>query len=247
MRVRRLLLSIALLPALLLSATAQQSDAAATPKIAIVIDDLGHHHDHFAFTALAMPLTLAIMPFTPKAEALAAAASSQGHEVIIHMPMQRENNDLQEQGVLDRFDSKAQFIATLSAAISRLPQAVGLNNHQGSALTARPQQMQWLMQELTQQQLYFLDSRTTTLTVAEQQAEAAGVLTGRRHVFLDNAPEREAILAEWQRLLDLAHRQGYAIAIGHPYPATLAFLQNDLPLLAAAHNVELVKASELLH
>lgn len=217
------------------------------PRIAIVIDDLGHHPDHFAFTELELPLTLAIMPFTPRAEALAQAVVAPQHEVIIHMPMQRENHDIQQQGVLDRFDSKAQFIATLSAAISRLPQAIGLNNHQGSALTARPEQMQWLMQELKKHQLYFLDSRTSKRTVAEQHAEVAGVATSRRHVFLDNEPQREAILMAWQRLLELANSQGYAIAIGHPYPATLAFLKDDLPQLAAAHNVQLVKASELLH
>lgn len=215
-------------------------------RIAIVIDDLGHHQDHFAFADLELPVTLAIMPFTPKAEALAERASEHGHEVMIHMPMQPEHHDRQQQGELDRFDTKAQFIATLSAAFSRLPQARGLNNHQGSRLTAEQQPMQWLMQELAARQLYFLDSRTTTATVAEALAIEAGLSSARRHVFLDNEPTPEAILAEWQRLISLAEQQGFAVAIGHPYPATLEFLQKQLPALAAQESVELVYLSELL-
>ncbi|MGQ4276799.1 divergent polysaccharide deacetylase family protein [Pseudidiomarina sp. E22-M8] len=216
------------------------------PRIAIVIDDLGHHQDHFAYADLELPVTLAIMPFTPKAEALAQRATAHGHEVMIHMPMQPEHHDRQQQGQLDRFDTKAQFIATLSAAFSRLPQAQGLNNHQGSRLTAEQQPMQWLMQELESRQLYFLDSRTTTATVAETLALKAGLPAVRRHVFLDNEPTAEAILLEWHRLITLAEQQGFAVAIGHPYPATLEFLQKKLPQLTAQGSVQLVYLSELL-
>ncbi|RUO63038.1 divergent polysaccharide deacetylase family protein [Pseudidiomarina insulisalsae] len=214
------------------------------PRIAIVIDDLGHNSGHTAFTELSFPVTLAILPFTPSGERLAQQAYAAGHEVMIHMPMQPEGMTEQTQEVLDRFDSKAQFIATLGAAFSRLPQARGLNNHQGSLLTAQPQQMDWLMQELKKRSLYFLDSRTTTATVAEAAARTAGIPSNRRHVFIDNAPSLEAIRAQWQRARLIAENQGYAIVIGHPHTSTLTFLQQ----LASMPNedIELVYFSELL-
>lgn len=217
------------------------------PRIAIVIDDLGHHQDHFAFSELSIPLTLAIMPFTPKAEALAQHASTSGHEVVIHMPMQAAHHAHQQQGVLDRFDTKAQFIATLDAAFSRLPQATGLNNHQGSLMTAAAEQMLWLMDELKQRSLYFLDSRTSVETVAEATARESAVPTNRRHVFLDNESSAEAIAQQWQRALSIAEDQGYAIVIGHPYPATLEFLKTleraDDTTVALVHLSELIIAS----
>ena len=233
LRSAAVLLSLLLLPTVL-----------AQPRIAIVIDDLGHHVDHHAFTELQLPVTLAIMPFTMQAEALAAAAADHAHEVVIHMPMQREQHDVQEQGVLDRFDSKAQFIATLAAAFSRLPNAKGLNNHQGSQMTAAAEQMNWLMAELQQRGLYFLDSRTTAATVAEQTAQQWSIPTNRRHVFLDNEPTLKAIEAQWQRAVLIAQNQGYAIVIGHPYEVTLEFLQQLQA--ASVQAVELVYLSALV-
>lgn len=228
-----------LLGALLLSpATAQPA------QIAIVIDDLGHHIDHHAFVELRLPVTLAIMPFTQYTEALATAAHQHAHEVMVHMPMQREQHDVQEQGVLDRFDTKAQFIATLAAAFSRLPKAKGLNNHQGSQMTAAQAQMHWLMAELHQRDLYFLDSRTTAATIAEATAQEWGIRTNRRHIFLDNEPTLSALTEQWQRAVKIAQNQGYAIVIGHPYPVTLSFLKQ----LQAAPTpaIELVYLSALI-
>ncbi|RUO56558.1 divergent polysaccharide deacetylase family protein [Pseudidiomarina homiensis] len=226
------------------TATPPVDSPQAKPRIAIVIDDLGHHADNHAFVALKYPLTLAIMPFSRKAEELAAAATKAGHEVMIHMPMQPESLPEQTQEVLDIQDTKAQFIATLSAAFSRLPQASGLNNHQGSLMTAEEEQMSWLMHELKQRQMYFLDSRTSVATVAEATARKLGVPSNRRHVFLDNDPSPAAITEQWLQAENIAQKQGYAIVIGHPYPSTLAFLQQ----LKDQHvdNFELVYFSELL-
>tara|TARA_Y100001973_G_scaffold49249_1_gene73278 strand:+ start:1482 stop:2285 length:804 start_codon:yes stop_codon:yes gene_type:complete len=214
------------------------------PRIAIVIDDLGHHANNAAFTELDYPLTLAIMPFSAKAEELATQASEAGHEVMIHMPMQPESMPAQAQEVLDLEDTKAQFLATLSAAFSRLPQAQGLNNHQGSLMTAQALQMEWLMDALKQRQMYFLDSRTSAATVAEATARQVGIPSNRRHVFLDNDPSLEAIAERWRRVELIAENQGYAIVIGHPYPTTLQFLQELAVKQGSPY--ELVYFSELL-
>lgn len=230
-------------------ATAKEATNAAPPvetpqptaRIAIIIDDLGHHADNQAFVELGYPLTLAIMPFSTKAEELAARAAAAGHEIMIHMPMQPESMAKQTQEVLDLADTKAQFLATLGAAFSRLPQAAGLNNHQGSLMTAQTEQMQWLMAELKQRQMYFLDSRTSAATVAEAIARQWGVPSNRRHVFLDNDPSPAAIAEQWQRVELIAKNQGYAIVIGHPYATTLDFLQQ-----LSISDFELVYFSELL-
>jgi polysaccharide deacetylase 2 family uncharacterized protein YibQ len=54
-----------------------------------------------------------------------------------------------------------------------------------------------------------------------------------------------AISRQFDRLLSLAKREGYAIGIGHPYPETLRLLQARLPELEAM-GVELVSASALI-
>ena len=72
--------------------------------------------------------------------------------------------------------------------------------------------------------LFFLDSRTSAESVGYRLATGLGIPAAERQVFLDGDPSPEAIQAQFQRLLALARTRGSAIAIGHPYPETLAAL-----------------------
>ena len=76
-----------------------------------------------------------------------------------------------------------------------------------------------------------MDSYTTHLSVALSIAEEAGVPARRRDVFLDSELAAESVAFEFERLKTIARERGTAIGIGHPYPATLAFLEKALPKL----------------
>jgi uncharacterized protein len=105
--------------------------------------------------------------------------------------------------------------------------------------------MQWVMQELKSRNLYFVDSMTTRDSVAGTTAAQFLVPSLRRHVFLDTVQTAEAIDIEFRRAIALAQQHGYAVAIGHPYPETLAYLEIALPMLAE-WPVEIVSVSVLL-
>ena len=64
-------------------------------------------------------------------------------------------------------------------------------------------------------------------------------------VFLDPDKSAETLQREFERLISLARKRGSAIAIGHPYEATLDMLETELPLLADK-GIELVPVSELI-
>jgi uncharacterized protein len=64
-------------------------------------------------------------------------------------------------------------------------------------------------------------------------------------VFLDNEPSPAAIRRRLDEAERLARRRGQALAIGHPYPATLAVLEDWLPR-AEARGVRPVRASDLI-
>ena len=76
-----------------------------------------------------------------------------------------------------------------------------------------------------------------------QSAQAAGVPHLSRRVFLDNVATEEAIEERFEYAIAEAERMGVAVAIGHPYPETIAFLQRALPTLAS-RSVRLAWASE---
>ena len=223
------------------------SAPAAQPKIAIIIDDLGHNllRDRQALS-LPTSVAVAIIPDTPHAQVLAAHAAQIGHEVLVHMPMESERQQHPESTLLSTDMDQDVFEATLARALAELPQAVGLNNHQGSRLTAEAEPMRWLMRALHDNgKLYFVDSRTTNHSVALRMAADHQVPAVGRHVFLDNERDPQAIVSALQKLAKQAETNGYALGIGHPHPETIETLVWALPQLAA-QGIRLVPPSQLL-
>ena len=126
-----------------------------------------------------------------------------------------------------------------------MPGAVGVNNHMGSVATADPRVMRAVVGVLSRRGLFFLDSRTTDATVAEKTAEEAAVPAVSRRVFLDDVATEDAVRRQLEELVRRAKQEGEAVAIGHPYPATLAVLEKELPGLAG-RGVRLVRVRELV-
>ncbi|MDX1706347.1 divergent polysaccharide deacetylase family protein [Pseudidiomarina sp.] len=222
------------------------SSAASPPpvQIAVVIDDLGNSASHQRFTELPGALTLAFLPHTPHASRLAALAHKDGKEVMLHMPMQPAGAQLAGPGMLSTLHTEAELLAELDKALANLPGASGVNNHMGSLLTTASEPMRWLMQALASRNMYFLDSRTSAATQAELMADEIGLPVARRHVFLDHDPQPQAIAREWQQLLKLARKNGFAIAIAHPHQSTYSFLKEQLPQLEQ-QGISLVFVSRL--
>jgi polysaccharide deacetylase 2 family uncharacterized protein YibQ len=217
------------------------------PVITIIIDDIGIQHD-LSQRALQLPgsLTYAFLPHSQHGRELAEVAHLDNRDIILHLPMQPLGDRRVDEGALTPEQNQQQFLATLREDLQRIPYIRGVNNHMGSLLTQQTRPMQWLMQELAQyDNLFFIDSRTSPNSVGYQQARRQGLSSLRRNVFLDNDIEITAINRQFMKLLDIARRQGSAIAIGHPYPATLTYLENMLPALPLL-GIQLLSASELI-
>ena len=215
-------------------------------RLVIILDDIGYSAEA-GERAVNLPgaVTYAVLPFTPHGQALARLAHASGKEVMLHAPMSNLAGMALGEGGLTLTLTEEEFVQTLRAAIADIPHVVGVNNHTGSELTAAEQPMQWVMRELKAQGLFFVDSMTTGKSVAEKVAIDNQVPALKRHVFLDNEATPEAIDHEFQRALSIARQQGFAVAIGHPYPETLDYLEQAIGQLSA-HNITLVPASALL-
>ncbi len=239
---RRILTLALLLPGLLISSVS----GLAAPRIAIIIDDLGYSRQQGqAIIDLPAPVACAVIPFSPHGRRLAERASLAGKEVLVHMPMATQGHQKLDRGGLQNGMDEPQLLEAVRQALGQIPQARGLNNHMGSALTEQPQTMGWLMAELKAHQLFFVDSRTSSHTVAQQVAQQVGLPNARRDVFLDNNRNPVSINQQFNRLIRLARQHGQAIAIGHPYPETVHYLQQVLPLMEEA-GIDVVPVSSLL-
>lgn len=215
-------------------------------QLAIVIDDLGYNRSR-DMRAIELPaaLTVAVLPQSPWAAAMASHAAYAGKEVILHQPMQTlSGRHLHEHGGLRLGMTAPDYDATLSENLRAVPGSVGINNHRGSLLTAELDAMTQLMQQLQNRGLYFLDSRTTAATVAHDVAKDWGVPTLKRDVFLDHERTPEALDHEFKRALNIARKQGYAVLIAHPHEISLDYLSTALARLPS--DIETITLSELI-
>jgi polysaccharide deacetylase 2 family uncharacterized protein YibQ len=217
-------------------------------RIALIIDDLGHVGQvGQRVVALTGPVACSILPHTPYGSSIARQAYVAGKEVLLHLPLQSIDEYVSTGfGTIKIDTTEPQLIRILEADIGSIPHIVGINNHMGSLLTQHPGHMNWLMSALKARgNLFFVDSYTSDASVALQIAIEHGVPATRRDVFLDNVPTRTAIDKEFKRLKRLARTRGSAVAIGHPYPETLSYLERVLPGLAS-EGIDLVTIKELL-
>ncbi len=241
-----LLLACLLLP-VLPAAAADDSVPAATARIALIIDDLGNQLlQGRQAVALPGPVACSFLPHAPHTRSLARLADAGNKEIMLHLPMQAVSRSASEPGELTLDMTRQQLTDTLQRHLAAVPHVSGINNHQGSLLTRHPGHMAWLMQGISRHgPLFFVDSRTTTATVALQMANEYGVPGIERNVFLDNVRDPAAVMRQFRRLLASARANGTALGIGHPYPETLAVLKRELPRLAD-YNVQLVPVRRLI-
>ena len=225
------------------SATA---DTELAPAITIIIDDIGNNlAEGEAAIALPGPVTYAVLPFSAFGKTLAEKAHAAGKRIMLHAPMANTHHYKLGPGALTPDQSEAQLKATLRKDLAAVPHVAGINNHMGSLLTQNETAMSWVMDVVKEQNLFFVDSRTTAKSVAYATAKAHQVPTLERDVFLDHKIERAFIQDQFLKAVLIARKYGEAVVIGHPYPETIHFLQEALPALDEA-GVQLISAQAML-
>ena len=206
----------------------------ATKAIVLVIDDFGYRNDSVSdrFLNLPVPITCAVLPGHSQSASIAKKAIKSGKEVIIHMPMESSVSMTGE----DEFKLKVGMTSEeiewrLNEALKEIPEAIGINNHQGSKATTNGKVMGVVASVLKNKNKFFLDSRTSSKTVGEKTMRSVGVLTARRHIFLDNDLNIDNISKQLDKLVALSQKKGMAIGIGHVKANTLKVLEREIPIL----------------
>ncbi len=218
------------------------------PRIAIIMDDLGHdNRSAKSLIDIQLPVTFAILPYATQATSVARLAHQHGHEVMLHIPMEPRGYPAIDPGpsaLLQSMDS-AELQNQLRKWLDGMPYVVGCNNHMGSRLTEQADSMTAVLEVLQERGLFFVDSRTSAASIAAKEACRIGVPTTLRDVFLDNVREVPAIAREIRKLAGMARRRGSAVGICHPYPETLAALRQEAEVLRQ-QGIEVVPVSQLL-
>jgi len=200
------------------------------PRLVIVIDDLGESMTVAKRLAgLPFRVSFSVLPHNSKARQVAELARREGLELLLHLPSEPDGYPKTANsgpGTLRVDMTAAQLEQALVDNLARLPDVDGVNNHMGSKLTKDKKAMRIVLAHLHGSGKFFLDSLTTPKSCVKEVSKALGMRYYRRHIFLDNTATEHAILLQLRKAESLAKRTGVAVAIGHPYPATLSALES---------------------
>ncbi len=215
------------------------------PAINIVIDDIGNRLK-LGRRAVNLPVTCSFLPHTAHLGTLSEEARALGREAILHTPMQSIHGKRLGRGGITVDMSSLELTRTMRQNFASVTNAQGVSNHMGSLLTRHPGQMQLIMESLRGHGAeFFLDSLTTSRSVAYKVARENGIPASKRNIFLDHHRDVDQVRSQFRKLVARAKRRGTAVGIGHPYPETMAVLEQELPKLAA-QGVDLVTTSRLI-
>ena len=222
-------------------------EAGQLPKIAIIIDDMGYDIPLArSFLNMEIPVCLSVLPYAPYSRKIADATIKSGGELLLHMPMEPKNYPEVNPGkgaLMVNMDRET-IQRMVKEQILKFPGLKGVNHHMGSLFTEDYNKMKHVLDEIKRHDLYYIDSRTTTMTVAYSVAKALGVPSAEKNVFIDNDLSEKALRYQMDRLLGVARYSGSAIGIGHPHPETVNIIKKYTEQLTK--NYKVVPASELV-
>ena len=217
------------------------------PEIAIIIDDIGYDKKTaLALSDLDSNITFSVLPFAPFGKEISKQLHAKGSQLMLHLPMEPfEYPDINPgPGAILSSMSPDILLNQLKTNMKEVPNIVGVNNHMGSKLTTRSDQMNQIFTILKKKNLFFIDSRTALKSQCKASARLLKLRFGQRDIFLDNYQNQAYIAGQFEKLKALAVKHGSAIGIGHPYEATLHTLSKELPKLKKKINI--VRADKLV-
>ena len=204
------------------------------PLISIVIDDVGLNFKRLKklLDIGDEPLTISFLPYGNNLKLQVDAAINDNHDILVHIPMEPYNNNKNPgPNSLDVGMNKNELIKYIQCNLTQVTDFVGVNNHMGSKFTSDKKSVENLMTELKKYNIIFLDSRTSSNSLAAEIAKKLEIFTLERDIFIDNNLSAKEIFEQLEKVENLAEKYGKVIAIGHLQNETIEALKIWMPII----------------
>ncbi len=211
---------------------------AGLPRIAVVIAGLGLSaaSTEAAIQQLPARVTLSFTPYSRRLQHWISRARAKSHEVLLDLPMEPSsfpNDDPGPKALLTGL-SEAENQERLDWILGRGQAAVGVAAAMGSRFTASDAHMLPVITTLNERGLLYLDNRSTNRSVVELLSRHTNLPYVAANRILDSdQASRIAINARLAEVERLAVENGFATAIGQPYPVTIERVRDWSAGLAA--------------
>ena len=202
-------------------------DKNSKPKIVILIDDVSTKAQKDKILSIGYTVNMAFLPPTKMHKDSAKIAQDLPFHMI-HFPMQASSafkgEEIDTLKITDSYETIENRVKQLRAWY---PNAIYTNNHTGSVFTENEEAVDKLFKALKKYNFIFVDSRTSAKSVIKKYAAKYNMPYIVRNTFIDNDRDYKSIQSQLKKAIDIAKKQGYAIAIGHPHNITLQVLKES--------------------
>ena len=200
-------------------------------KLVILIDDVSTKAQKDKILNIGYTVNMAFLPPTKTHKDSASIAQNLPF-YMIHFPMQASSafkgEEINTLKITDSYETIEKRVKQLR---DWYPNAIYTNNHTGSVFTENEEAVDKLFRALKKYNFIFVDSRTSAKSVIKKYAKKYDMPYIVRNTFIDNDRDYKSIQTQLKKAIDLATKQGYAIAIGHPHDITLKVLKESKHLL----------------
>ena len=200
-------------------------------KLVILIDDVSTKAQKDKILNIGYTVNMAFLPPTKTHKDSASIAQNLPF-YMIHFPMQASSafkgEEINTLKITDSYETIEKRVKQLR---DWYPNAIYTNNHTGSVFTENEEAVDKLFRALKKYNFIFVDSRTSAKSVAKKYAKKYDMPYIVRNTFIDNDRDYKSIQTQLIKAIEIAKKQGYAIAIGHPHDITLKVLKESKHLL----------------
>jgi polysaccharide deacetylase 2 family uncharacterized protein YibQ len=195
------------------------------PRIAIIVAGLGVSDSATsdAISKLPGPVTLGFMPYGTEVANQVARARSQGHEVLLQVPMEPfdyPSNDPGPQTLLTTM-APQQNMERLYWLMSRFQGYVGIENAMGARFTSSEQSFTPVLRETAKRGLIFVDDGSNQRSLASRIAGANNTPFAKADVVIDSVATPVEIDRALGRLETAAREHGAVVGVSSALPASI--------------------------
>lgn len=201
--------------------------------IALVITELGLAEPPTLSAIQDLPgeVTLAFTPYSRRLAEWVPAARAAGHEVLLQVPMEPRNIELNDPGdkaLLTTNDPEVN-LDRLEWVMSRATGYVGLTSFMGSRMTVSENDMRPVLDAIAARGLAYIDPKVTPVSIAGKLAQELGLPAVSSDRFIDQQAARDPIDRRLGQLEQIALSRGSAVGFAQAYPVTIERLRKWIP------------------
>lgn len=195
------------------------------PRVAVVMIGVGFGKDitEKAITLLPGAISLSFSPYVRNIETQMARARQAGRETLLDLPMEPLDFPRDDPGPSTLLTSLSLVdnLNRLEWILGRAPGYVGVTTWMGSQFTTVEDALMPVLQGLRQRGLMFVDSRSSSRSIATELASSIQLPRAFNNTFIDQTPSAVTIDRALASLEATARQQRYAVGIARPLPVTI--------------------------